>query len=411
MSIAACLVRAAAGLTLTAAVATAAVPVVTNPAEPPARETRDLRIAWRAGGDDESQVLLGQIGVVISGPAGEVYALDSQLSQVQVYDRNGRHLRTLGREGDGPGEFRHPVGLFLPGDGTVAVQQAFPGRISYLDPETGIARGTWELGQDEPTVGGMSFVETARRRAGTFVVSAATAAFDQGAGEIRNVNFLAVLGAEGRERARLAEVSTRRSLVQFTIDELASYFPGDRGLWDVGPDGRIWLATRYDAYTIAVHAPDGAREREITREHTARVRTDAEKEEQRNSMRINISGQEPRIDWKLQDRVPCIASLQVLDDGTLWVRNSHAADAWADAGRMVYDVYSPDGRLAREVTVVVPEGGEGNRLVLLDDGRFLLIKGQDSLSISISSGDDDAVHTTDEELGDALLELICYEPR
>ena len=37
----------------------------------------------------------------------------------------------------------------------------------------------------------------------------------------------------------------------------------------------------------------------------------------------------------------------------------------------------------------VPEGGAGHRFVMLDDGRFLLIKGMDSLSISISAGDDD----------------------
>ena len=126
-------------------------------------------------------------------------------------------------------------------------------------------------------------------------------------------------------------------------------------------------------------------------------------------MQININGQVPDIQWKLQDRAAAIDRLEVRDDGTLWVRNSHGLDRWDDQGIVVFDVFGPDGKLQREVTVPVPGGGEGDRLVMLDDGRFLLIKGMDSLSISISAGDDDSVNVSDEELGDTLLELVCYE--
>ena len=41
-------------------------------------------------------------------PAGNTYVMDAQLSQVHLYDRQGRHLRTLFGEGDGPGEVRGP---------------------------------------------------------------------------------------------------------------------------------------------------------------------------------------------------------------------------------------------------------------------------------------------------------------
>ena len=392
-----------------AAVVAADVPIVTNPADPPARETLTLREAWRAGGEDESDVLLGQVGLTICGPVGEVYALDSQLSQVQVFDRAGEYLRTVGRQGDGPGEFRQPVGLFLPGDGSLAVQEAFPGRISYLDPIDGTPHGTWELGNDNPQSGGMAFMETARQRGGTFVVGATSTAFDMATREIRSTSYLAIFDESGTEKVRLAEVPSVRSMTGFTIDELAQYNPGERDLWDVSPDGRIYLAPRYDAYEIAIHAADGTLERTFTREHDARVRTEAEKEEQRGSMQININGQIPEIEWKLQDRAQCIEELQILDDGTVWILNSNARDAWDDSGTMAYDVFDPDGKLLREVTVTVPEGGDGDRLVLMDDGRFMLINGMDSLSISISVGDGDNNTVSDEDLGDTLLELVCYE--
>ncbi len=397
-------------LLLTATAAQAGPVTVTNPAEAPAAEVLDLREVWRAGGDDDGDVLLGRIGVVASGPGGEVYALDSQLCEVQVFDAGGGHLRTLGREGEGPGEFRQPIGLFLPGDGTVGVQQPFPGKVEYLDAAEGTPLGSWRLGSDDPTAGGFVFVQTARKRGGTFVASGATSAFDMATQEIRSTSFLALVNDGGAETERLYEVSTVRSMVRFTIDELRDFNPGDRGLWDIGPDGRLWVADAFDRYALTVYGPGGQVQRTITRDYTARERTDEEKEEIRGSMQMNINGQVPEIDWVVQDRAQCIERLQVLDDGTVWIRNSHAGVDWPDEGRVTYDVLDAEGRLQREVTVAVPGGGEGDRLVLLDDGRFMLIKGLDSLSISISAGDGDEVEATDESLGDALLELVCFEP-
>jgi hypothetical protein len=393
---------------MVAAAWSATAETIANPATAPVQEAWTLREAWRVGGDDESDVLLGQVGVVASGPDREVYALDSQLCQVLVFSADGEHLRTLGRQGDGPGEFRQPVNLFLPGDGTVGVQQPFPGMVTYLDTASGLTRHTWRLGQDDPEGGGFGFVETARRRGGSFAVAAAQAAFDLDEREIRNTNFLGLFDADGHEIARVAEINTVRSLVRFTVDELAQYFPGERGLWDLSCDGDLYVAARYDAYTIDVHDGEGTLLHEITREHDARPRTDQEKEDQRNSMQIDINGMRPEIDWKLADRARAIERLQILDDGSLWVQDSHGADAWADAGRMVYGVFDAAGKLQREVTVTVPEGGEGHRLVLLDDGRFLLIKGLDSISVSVSVGDDDEINATD-DLSDTLLELVCFE--
>jgi hypothetical protein len=378
--------------------------------EPPERRTLELREAWRAGGEDESDVLLGQVGVVASGPGGEVYALDSQLSHVQVFSADGEHLGILGRQGDGPGEFRQPVNLYLPGDGTVAVQQAFPGRVVFVQADDGTPAGEWTYGGTGGSQGGFVFIETARERGGTFAVSGAASNFDMENRQIRSTNFLSVVDQTGAELMRLAERQTERSMVEMTIDELAEYYPGDRGLWDVGPDGRLYLAPSYDAYEIAVHDPSGEPRLTIAREdYEARVRTEEDKEAKRNSMNININGMEPEIHWKLQDREPCIDRLQVLDDGTLWVQHSKSRVDWGEHGRVVFDVFGPDGRYLREVTVDVPEGGEGHRLVLLDDGRFVLVKGMDSISISVQAGDGDGVTASDEPLGDTLLELVCYE--
>ena len=96
------------------------------------RRTVTLRERWRIGGDDE-ETLFGRIPRVAAGPDGNVYVLDSQLCEVSVYDRDGALLRTLFREGEGPGEVREPRDMFVLGDGRVGLIQDFPGVAVMVD--------------------------------------------------------------------------------------------------------------------------------------------------------------------------------------------------------------------------------------------------------------------------------------
>lgn len=61
----------------------------------------------------------------IAGDAeGNVYVLDVLEHRIAVFDSTGRHLRDVGREGGGPGEFLQPVGLAVASDGATLVTDA-----------------------------------------------------------------------------------------------------------------------------------------------------------------------------------------------------------------------------------------------------------------------------------------------
>jgi hypothetical protein len=89
------------------------VTVVRNPREPlyktPILELRaDLALGGpEAQGDDA----FGQIGDVVVDDAGSLYVLDVRDSRIKVFDEDGRFVRTIGRRGQGPGEFEGPVTL------------------------------------------------------------------------------------------------------------------------------------------------------------------------------------------------------------------------------------------------------------------------------------------------------------
>lgn len=76
----------------------------------------------RLGGDEEGPASFYSLSrsLVATDPAGRIYILDGEAHRVVVFDAEGRHLRTLGREGGGPGELEFPSGLAVR-DGVVGV--------------------------------------------------------------------------------------------------------------------------------------------------------------------------------------------------------------------------------------------------------------------------------------------------
>lgn len=71
--------------------------------------------------DGEAWETFGGIADVGFDGRGNLYVLDRESGRVVVVDREGRHLRTVGRPGDGPGEFRTPGAMAVARDGRVVV--------------------------------------------------------------------------------------------------------------------------------------------------------------------------------------------------------------------------------------------------------------------------------------------------
>lgn len=73
-------------------------------------------------------------------PDGHVVVLNAGTQEIRVYDNTGTLLKTIGRDGEGPGEFRYlSLGGVLPGD-TLVVMDAMLRRMSIVHPEAGVVR-------------------------------------------------------------------------------------------------------------------------------------------------------------------------------------------------------------------------------------------------------------------------------
>jgi hypothetical protein len=95
--------------------------------------SEELRIGTASGVGPES---FGQIAALAVDDSGRIFVLDNQARELRVFGPAGEHLRTIGRQGGGPGEFGNPVGLAIhPGEGTIWVVDPGNGRYTVFGPD------------------------------------------------------------------------------------------------------------------------------------------------------------------------------------------------------------------------------------------------------------------------------------
>ncbi len=70
--------------------------------------------------DDENLAFNSPIDMAVDD-AGSVYILDNGNQRIQVFGPDGRYVRTIGRKGQGPGEFSSPNSIDIDGEGRLYV--------------------------------------------------------------------------------------------------------------------------------------------------------------------------------------------------------------------------------------------------------------------------------------------------
>jgi len=66
---------------------------------------------------------------------GRIYILDSGNHRIQIFSPKGKYLRTIGRLGQGPGEFQHPFSIDIDSKGYLYILDRWNNRIQVLTPE------------------------------------------------------------------------------------------------------------------------------------------------------------------------------------------------------------------------------------------------------------------------------------
>ncbi len=107
------------------------------PLETPAALVEESRFQ----GEDGTPSELGEPRSLAVDELDRVYVVDGKPASIKLFDRSGKYLRTIGREGAGPGEFR--VAFIAVKGGYLVVQDPMVARLSVFDTAGNFVR-SWQ---------------------------------------------------------------------------------------------------------------------------------------------------------------------------------------------------------------------------------------------------------------------------
>lgn len=362
------------------------------------RKTAELNELWRIGGDtDDEDEFFGVISTILTDEEGLVYLLDSQLNTVKIYGPTGEFIREIGREGEGPGEFRGAASMFFTADGHVGVLQVAPGKIVLLTKD-GVPAGEHPL----PEVEGQGFIILigGQYQAGNLVLHGAQNAFVEG--QFDQTRYLTALSPEGKETVRYhSEVRTIVMADAKLVDKEWDTF--DRR-WTVGSDGRVYACTSYDDYEIRVWNADGTPDRVIHREYSHRKRTQEEIDVMTQLMGL-FANQIPGATVDITDVTKDVDAFYVREDGSVWVLTSDGSRDQPEGTVGVFDVFDAKGRFVREVALAGQGDPQLDGYYFVKD-RLYVVTDLVQAAISLQAGGQ-SFDIGDEE--PEPMSVICYQ--
>jgi hypothetical protein len=310
--------------------------------------------------DSIASETFGQIASVAFDASDNLYVLDRQASRVMVFDRNGRFVRQIGSEGEGPGELMVPVQVVVAPDGTIVIQD--------------LGRPAYSLFRPDGT-----FIRNVQMEGWVPLMSAALAWHPRGGlvGTFRQAPSETVrLGSSTRSESTiplmfqpLSEAQPVRLYdipQQWTVQQSAQPAPGGQGqrvsmrisgppafsppvLFGVLGNGQMALSFT-PGYTVRILDASGQTVRYLQRPMRTRLTTEADRERARQERREMIASgrggimitrgggggrpapppnmremQERELaNMRFADTIPALRGLRVAPSGKLWIERTGA---------------------------------------------------------------------------------------
>lgn len=265
------------------------------------------------GGVDEGptaffRVFPTSIGVDASG---NLYVLDAGNYTVAKFNPAGRHVRSFGRQGGGPGEFGFPSDMAVDADGDVAVYD--------FD-----RRGLTRFDADGRFTGTLSLPGPLQRQVALLDDGHVVAAVTQATPTPDSTDFSLLMIRDGTVEVAKVRQFTRSEPREFACGSRPGrpYF-GPRVVW-AAAGSRIAFSDE-STYSVRVMDPDGSTSiwrRELTpvRSTLGLAAWEVAQGDSLRSFGCTIPADEAARKFGYADVAPTIEGLAVAPDGGVWVR-------------------------------------------------------------------------------------------
>ena len=302
--------------------------------------------------DGDEEYLFGRIVSIAVYDDHTVYAFDVQAQHVRVYDSQGTYVKTLGRQGEGPGEFSRAEAIATLPDGRLVVRNPGSQRVEVFGPEAGQTE-QWGYG-----AGGLHTFRPLYTDANgrTFVIASDPSRDDF-------TSFLVVMGPDGTLIDTLPEPTNAYEPPELNAQRggasaswIVPFSPWF--MWTIHPSGHFVTGLSSE-YRIDLPREDGVLR--IERAANPAPVHDEERAYERELVMDYMREMDPDWDWNgppIPDHKPFFNELMAGRDGRIWVRLATEArpvdnddhDPEDPSSRPViwkepvrYDVFEPDG--------------------------------------------------------------------
>ncbi len=350
---------------------------VALPDAPPAEVDVVLHARWTLDCGDDPAFMLGVVDQAAAGPDSTVLLVDRGLDQVLVIGADGACLAVRGRTGEGPGELS---GLFCAaplGGGRLVLAQGMPpetygvtaGKVVILDA-AGHPAGGFDFrdpaasGSDWPTLRGLRTAGD-RMLVGLFIAHVEPP-------NVTAINRLLLCDDTGAVQAVLGDHRVTTSFLDADLREENIFEPYTLDRFDLAADGRVVFLPTRDTYEVCVVDAATGEGLRVTADRAGRSRTRAEREDvaARNGGEGGTFATLPAE--------PALRGVRFRPDGAVWVAlGRDPGAAAADFG--TFDEIGPDGAWRRRVHLHAPGDAAADRLIMLSDGRFVLVRGLEAV--------------------------------
>ncbi len=312
------------------------VTFVMNPKEPLySNDVLRLEVDLVIEGDEEVEAQMFQNIVTFDvGPDGNIYVLDEQACNIKIFDHLGNHLRTIGRKGQGPGEFAIPIFLLFTPQGELLINDMGNRRLVFLSTEGEFLR---QISIADKFLFMGPRVLTDGRIVASFIVPAQEPrselhVFDS---ELKSLNVLASI-----------QVGKPPKLNYFVGMQLTSL------TWNMTyADEVIWGDFLKQAYELYVLSKDGEPVKNIARDYERIEITAAEKKVLLEKMFGNNPAAQNQWEVEFPVSYPPFSGISFDDEGRLYLKTYDKVEFEHMA---YYDVFDAEGRYIAKILFEIP---------------------------------------------------------
>lgn len=334
------------------------VEVVENPEEPKPPKgiptTLTLEEDFKIGDSEDEEEMIAQVTFFVVDENESIYALDWKANNIKVFDKNGKFVRTIAKQGQGPGEINFPSGLLITPENELIVEDAGNRRLAFFNLEGEFLRN--DSVADKTSLTNLVMDNKGNVLGRQFIIEEGDMSF-----EIRKFD---------KDLNNL-----------FTIDRIPFTFRDPQKdkmnpfdfvqIYFFDPDGQIYYGNPRE-YEIQIYSSEGKLKKKITKKFKAEKITEEDIEKIMD--RIPDMGFGVKNMMEFPKQFPAYEAYTVDEEGHLIVRTYNKAE---EEDLVYLDIFDAEGKyIARFPSKVNPRIWKNNKMYAIEetDEGFIVIK-------------------------------------